>query len=46
MYAFASSDNSPIIVINRDDIALDDLSALDSASGIIQRNGSWKILSE
>ena len=46
MYAFANSDNSPIIVINRDDIALDDLSALDSASGIIQRNGSWKILSE
>ena len=46
MYAFANSDDSPIIVINRDDIALDDLSALDSASGIIQRNGSWKILSE
>ena len=46
MYAFANSDNSPIIVINRDDIALDDLSALDSASGIIQRNGNWNILSE
>ena len=44
MYAFANSDNSPIIVINRDDIALDDLSALDSASGIIQRNGNWNIL--
>ena len=46
MYAFANSDNSPIIVINRNDIALDDLSALDSASGIIQRNGNWNILSE
>ncbi|MCW8485190.1 ABC transporter ATP-binding protein [Streptococcus macedonicus] len=46
MYAFTNSDNSPIIVINRDDIALDDLSALDSASGIIQRNGNWNILSE
>ena len=46
MYAFANSDNSPIIVINRDDIALDDLSALDSASGIIRRNGNWNILSE
>ena len=28
MYAFANSDISTIIVINRDDIALDDLSAL------------------
>ncbi|MGT2907651.1 ABC transporter ATP-binding protein [Streptococcus dentiloxodontae] len=45
MYAFANSENSPIIVINRDDIALDDLSARDSASGIIQRNGTWEILS-
>lgn len=46
MYAFANTDNSPIIIINRDDIALDDLSALDSASGIIQRNGHWNILSK
>ncbi|TWT12236.1 ABC transporter ATP-binding protein [Streptococcus sp. sy004] len=46
MLAFANASNAPIIMINRDDIALDDLSALDSASGIIQRNGSWEILSE
>ncbi|MCF2665766.1 ABC transporter ATP-binding protein [Streptococcus alactolyticus] len=46
MYAFANSENSPLIVVNRDDIPLDDLSALDSATGIIQRNGKWDILSE
>ena len=46
MYAFANSQNSPLIVVNRDDIPLDDLSALDSATGIIQRNGKWDILSE
>ncbi|CQR25082.1 polysaccharide ABC transporter ATP-binding protein RgpD [Streptococcus varani] len=45
MLAFANTENSPIIVINRNDIALDDLSALDSATGIIQRNGSWEVLS-
>ena len=46
MLAFANTANAPIIVINRDDIFLDDLSAVDSASGIIQRNGKWDILSE
>ncbi|BAQ24574.1 ABC transporter ATP-binding protein [Streptococcus troglodytae] len=46
MLAFANTANAPIIVINRDDISLDDLSAVDSASGIIQRNGKWDILSE
>jgi ABC-2 type transport system ATP-binding protein len=45
MLAFANTENSPIIVINRNDIALDDLSALDSATGLIQRNGSWEVLS-
>lgn len=30
-----------IIMINRDDIDKDDLSAKDSASGLIQRNGAW-----
>lgn len=44
MYAFANSDNSPMIVVTRDDIALDDGSALDSASGILRRNGTWEIL--
>ncbi len=46
MYAFANSENSPLIVVNRDDIPLDDLSAMESATGIIQRNGKWDILSE
>lgn len=46
MLAFANASNAPIILINRDDLSLDDLSALDSASGIIQRNGTWEILSE
>ncbi|MEY8700211.1 ABC transporter ATP-binding protein [Streptococcus ferus] len=45
MLAFANTANAPLVVINRDDIPLDDLSALDSASGIIQRNGKWDILS-
>ncbi|MFU2164210.1 ABC transporter ATP-binding protein [Streptococcus pluranimalium] len=45
MYAYANAENSPIIILNRDDILRDDLSALDSASGIIQRNGSWKMIS-
>ena len=39
--AFADSQNNPVILINRRDIADDDLSAKDSATGLIQRNGSW-----
>ncbi|MGT2926217.1 ABC transporter ATP-binding protein [Streptococcus cuniculipharyngis] len=46
MLAFANASNAPIILMTRDDLALDDLSALDSASGIIQRNGTWEMLSE
>lgn len=42
MLAFTDATTNPIIVINRDDIASDDISALDSATGIIQRNGTWK----
>lgn len=45
MLAFADAENSPLIVVNRNDIASDDFSAQDSASGILQRNGSWEILS-
>jgi ABC-2 type transport system ATP-binding protein len=30
-----------IIMINRLDIAKDDLSAKDSSSGLLQRNGAW-----
>ncbi|WP_367007482.1 ABC transporter ATP-binding protein [Streptococcus sp. ZY19097] len=41
MLGFANATQTPIIWINRDDIASDDESALDSASGLIQRNGSW-----
>lgn len=41
--AFADSQNNPVILINRQDIKDDDVSAKDSATGLIQRNGSWKI---
>ena len=43
MLAFANESNAPIIMINRDDIASDDFSAVDSAAGLIHRNGEWKI---
>lgn len=42
MLAFSDATQTPIIMINRTDIAPDDKSALDSASGLIQRNGSWR----
>jgi ABC-2 type transport system ATP-binding protein len=41
MLAFSDATQTPIIFVNRDDIAPDDKSALDSASGLIQRNGNW-----
>ena len=44
MLAFAKGDNSPIILLNRTDISDDDISAKDSATGLIQRNGSWETL--
>lgn len=44
MLAFANQDNSPIIIVRRSDIGPNDLSALDSATGLIQRNGHWKVL--
>ena len=43
MLAFSDATQTPIIFVNRDDIAPDDKSALDSASGLIQRNGNWTI---
>ncbi len=43
MLAYSDATQTPIIAINRTDIAPDDKSALDSASGLIQRNGSWKM---
>ncbi|HFH9947388.1 TPA: ABC transporter ATP-binding protein [Streptococcus suis] len=41
MLAFSDATQTPIIMVNRTDIAPDDISALDSASGLIQRNGNW-----
>lgn len=41
--AFANSKNTPIILVNRNDISDDDISAKDSATGLIQRNGNWII---
>ncbi|MGT2754634.1 ABC transporter ATP-binding protein [Streptococcus ovis] len=43
MLAYSDATQTPIIAINRTDIAPGDLSALDSASGLIQRNGNWKM---
>lgn len=43
MIAFADSDNSPVILLNRTDIEDDDKSARDSATGMVQRNGKWEI---
>ncbi|ACI60937.1 Teichoic acid export ATP-binding protein tagH [Streptococcus pyogenes NZ131] len=39
MLLFSTAEQSPQIVIQRNDIDQDDLSALDSASGLYQRNG-------
>ncbi|HEP1506275.1 TPA: ABC transporter ATP-binding protein [Streptococcus pyogenes] len=41
MLLFSTAEQSPHIVIQRNDIDQDDLSALDSASGLYQRNGKW-----
>lgn len=46
MLAFSDATQMPIIFIARDDIAPDDFSALDSASGLIQRNGQWTFHNE
>ena len=43
MIAFADSDNSPVILLNRNDIEDDDKSAKDSATGMVKRNGKWEI---
>ena len=43
MLAFSDATQTPLIFINRDDIALDDKSAMDSASGLIHRNGTWSM---
>ena len=41
--AFADSKNSPVLIISRRDLKDDDISAKDSATGLIQRNGVWEI---
>lgn len=43
MLAYASEEHAPLIILNRTDIASDDFSANDSASGLINRNGNWEI---
>ncbi|KXT84096.1 ABC transporter ATP-binding protein [Streptococcus panodentis] len=40
--AFAVSSKAPIVFIERKDISEDDESALDSATGLLVRNGSWQ----
>ena len=44
MIAFANSENSPVILLNRTDIPDDDQSAKDSATGLVQRNGKWELV--
>ncbi len=46
MIAFANSENSPVIILNRNDIANDDISEKDSATGLYKRNGQWEITNE
>lgn len=41
--AFADSKNTPVLIISRRDIEDADISAKDSATGLIQRNGVWEI---
>lgn len=41
MLLFSTAEQSPKIIIQRGDITSDDFSALDSASGLYQRNGQW-----
>ncbi|WP_162012712.1 ABC transporter ATP-binding protein [Streptococcus sp. S784/96/1] len=42
MLAFADRQNTPVILVSRNDIAIDDVSAKDSATGLLQRNGRWE----
>ncbi|WP_438831317.1 ABC transporter ATP-binding protein [Streptococcus pluranimalium] len=44
MLSYANSSNTHIILVSRNDIALDDKSERDSATGLIQRNGLWEKL--
>lgn len=42
LLAYTPQEGRPLILLERTDLAADDLSALDSASGLYQRNGSWQ----
>ncbi|MFA9492926.1 ABC transporter ATP-binding protein [Streptococcus sp. E17BB] len=41
LLAYSSAENTHTLIMKRQDIAADDQSALDSASGLYQRNGQW-----
>lgn len=41
LLAYSSAENTHTLIMKRQDIAADDQSALDSASGLYQRNGKW-----
>lgn len=41
--AFADTENSPLIFFRRNDVDLTDEAALDSATGLLKRNGQWHI---
>lgn len=42
MLAFADEENRPILLLERRDLALDDRSGRDSATGLVKRNGNWE----
>ncbi|MGT2801402.1 ABC-2 type transport system ATP-binding protein [Streptococcus henryi] len=46
MLAYANASNTHIILVNRNDLALDDKSGRDSATGLLRRNGMWEITNE
>lgn len=41
MLAFSDATQTPILFVQRDDLDPKDASAMDSASGLLQRNGQW-----
>ena len=43
MLAFADIQILPVILIRRKDIDKQDFSSMDSSTGLIKRNGEWKL---
>lgn len=43
MLAFSNADDISVIQLVRKDIPMNDVSALDAATGLVQRNGEWEI---